>query len=196
MALSQEQPPPGVDEALREYLIRFRTDIDSELRKASKFPERKEMPYKPQSGDIHYFGDPADHNYDAAITTEGFWGLRNGTWRRLDLDGGGGGGAVDSVTGGTNINVTGTAVDPIVNLDAAISGVSVNGVTLDDGGVATNYLDETGNYSQPPGSNLACAGALPFFNQDTTQDNIDLDGTEVPFFNQDTTQDNITVVCA
>ena len=31
------------------------------------------------------------------------------------------GGAVDSVTGGTNINVTGTATDPVVNLDDTIS---------------------------------------------------------------------------
>jgi hypothetical protein len=61
-----------------------------------------------------------------------------------------GGGQVDSVSGGTNINVTGTGVDPIVNLDAAITGVSVNGVTLSNAGAATDYLDETGNYSTPP----------------------------------------------
>jgi len=61
-----------------------------------------------------------------------------------------GGGQVDSVSGGTNINVTGTAVDPIVNLDASISGMTINGVVLTTGGVATNYLDETGAYSVPP----------------------------------------------
>ena len=61
----------------------------------------------------------------------------------------GGGGQVDSVVGGININVTGTGVDPIVNLDAAITGVSVNGVTLSNAGAATNYLDETGAYSLP-----------------------------------------------
>lgn len=60
------------------------------------------------------------------------------------------GGQVDSVSGGTNINVTGTAVDPIVNLDVAILGVSVNGVTLSNAGAATSYLDETGAYSVPP----------------------------------------------
>lgn len=59
-------------------------------------------------------------------------------------------GLVDSVAGGTNINVTGTAADPIVNLDAAITGVSVNGVTLNNAGAATSYLDETGAYSIPP----------------------------------------------
>ncbi len=196
MSLPQEQPPLSVDEELRDFLIRRFIDIDNRFDRAAKFPERKEMPYKPQDGDIHYFGDPLSHNYDAAITAEGFWGLRAGTWRRLDLSGGGVAGAVDSVTGGTNINTTGTAVDPIVNLDASITGVVVNGVTLTNAGLATNFLDETGNYSVPPGGGgLACAGYLPFFNQDTTQDNIDLIGTEIPFFNQDTTQDNISVVC-
>jgi len=64
--------------------------------------------------------------------------------------GGGGGGQVNTVVGGININVDATdPVNPIVNLDAAISGVSVNGVTLSNGGVATDYLDETGNYSDP-----------------------------------------------
>ena len=65
---------------------------------------------------------------------------------------------VASVTGGTNINISGTAADPVVNLDAAITGVSVNGVTLTTAGVATNYLDETGNYSVPAGG----GGGSPF----------------------------------
>lgn len=65
----------------------------------------------------------------------------------------GGGGQVDSVVGGVNITVNaGDPVNPIVDLDAAITGVSVNGVTLTNAGVATNYLDETGAYSIPPGS--------------------------------------------
>lgn len=88
MAISQEQPPVEIDEALREYLIRFRTDVDNELKKAPKFPERKEMPYKAQIGDAHYFGDIADHSYDAAITDEGFWGNTDSGWRRLDNDAG------------------------------------------------------------------------------------------------------------
>lgn len=37
-------------------------------------------------------------------------------------------------------------------------------------------------------------GDIPFFNQDTTQDNIALTANEIPFFNQDTTQDNIALV--
>ena len=62
-----------------------------------------------------------------------------------------GGGQVDSVVGGTNVSVNaGDPVNPIVNLDAAITGVSVDGVTLSAVGAATNYLDETGAYSIPP----------------------------------------------
>jgi hypothetical protein len=64
---------------------------------------------------------------------------------------GSGGGQVDSVVGGTNISVNaGDPINPIVNLDAAITGVSVDGVTLTTAGAATNYLDETGAYSVPP----------------------------------------------
>jgi len=67
-----------------------------------------------------------------------------------------GGGQVDSVIGGTNISVNaGDPVNPTINLDAAITGVSVDGVTLTTAGAATNYLDETGAYSVPP------AGAVP-----------------------------------
>ena len=83
-----------------------------------------------------------------------FWTTTLGAFIRISgvtVDLTASGGQVDSVSGGTNINVSGTAVDPIVNLDAAITGVSVNGVTLTTGGVATNYLDETGAYSVPPG---------------------------------------------
>ena len=83
MALSQEQPPEDIDEDLREYLIRLRTDVDNELRKASKFPPRVESPYKPQVGDMHYFNDPANHNYNAAITSEGFWGYTSSGWVKL-----------------------------------------------------------------------------------------------------------------
>lgn len=65
--------------------------------------------------------------------------------------GGGGGGQVNTVVGGVNITVdAGDPINPIVNLDAAITGVSVNGVTLDATGVATNFLNETGAYSVPP----------------------------------------------
>ncbi len=88
MAISQEQPPFEIDEELREYLIRFRTDVDNEFRSAPKFPERREMPYKPQVGDVHYFGDLGTHDYDAAITAEGFWGYSDPDgWRQLDTGG-------------------------------------------------------------------------------------------------------------
>lgn len=66
-------------------------------------------------------------------------------------------GQVNSVVGGVNISVNAAdPVNPIVNLDAAITGVSVNAVTLSAAGAATNYLDETGAYSVPP------SGAVTF----------------------------------
>jgi len=55
---------------------------------------------------------------------------------------------IDSVVGGTHITVTGSASDPIVNLDAAITG-SVNGVTLLTDGPATEYLNQSGTYTVP-----------------------------------------------
>jgi len=62
------------------------------------------------------------------------------------------GGQVDSVVGGANVTVNAAdPVNPVVNLDAALLGVSVNGVTLNAAGAAANYLDETGNYSVPAG---------------------------------------------
>lgn len=100
MSLSQEQPPISVDEELSEFLNRRFVDVGNELVKPSKFPQRKEMPYKPQTGDVHYFGDPATHNYDASITAEGFWGLTSGGW--LGMDSASGGGApITSVFGRT-----------------------------------------------------------------------------------------------
>jgi hypothetical protein len=83
MSLSHEQPPLSIDEDLREYLIRRFIDIDNLLDRAGKFPPRKEMPYKPQIGDVHYFGDPSTHNYDAVISMAGFWGLTAFGWRYL-----------------------------------------------------------------------------------------------------------------
>ena len=57
---------------------------------------------------------------------------------------------VDSVNSGTNITVDNTdPQNPIINLDTAITGTSVNGVTLNNAGVATNFLNETGIYSAP-----------------------------------------------
>lgn len=83
MSLIQEHPPESLDEEVRDYLQRRFNDIAAALSRPSKFPERKEMPYKPQIGDVHYFGDPATHNYDAAITEEGFWGLTATGWELI-----------------------------------------------------------------------------------------------------------------
>ncbi|MEE9222975.1 MAG: hypothetical protein V3V40_05920 [Nitrosomonadaceae bacterium] len=54
---------------------------------------------------------------------------------------------VTSVSGGTNINVSGTASVPIVNLDAAITGTSVNGVSLSTGSGTNAFLNGAGSYS-------------------------------------------------
>jgi len=60
------------------------------------------------------------------------------------------GGQVDSVVSGINITIDATdPVNPIANLDADITSTSVNGVSLTTAGVATNFLNETGNYSAP-----------------------------------------------
>jgi len=83
MSLSQEQVPLTVEDELREFLARRFVEVANEIDRPGKFPERKEMPYKPQTGDVHYFGNPATHSYAAAITTEGFWGLTNTGWVKL-----------------------------------------------------------------------------------------------------------------
>ena len=79
-AISQEQPPEDTEEDLREYLARRFIDVGVALTQDARFEPRKEMPYKPQTGAMHYFNDPANHNYDAAITSEGFWGLKSTGW--------------------------------------------------------------------------------------------------------------------
>lgn len=83
MSLLQESPPESLPEDVREYLQRMFIDVENSFRKPAKFPERKEMPYKPQLGDVHYFGNPATHSYAAAITAEGFWGLKSTGWVQL-----------------------------------------------------------------------------------------------------------------
>ena len=83
MSIILEEPPENVDEDLRAYLIRMFTDVDNNFARPGKFPERKEMPYKPQIGDVHYFGDPSTHSYDAAITVQGFWGYTVFGWVQL-----------------------------------------------------------------------------------------------------------------
>ena len=86
--------------------------------------------------------------------------------RKISADEMGIGGSVNSVNSGVNITVDNTdPINPIVNLDAAIAAVSVNGVTLNDAGAATNFLDETGAYSIPPGTSpLTTVGDLYTFN--------------------------------
>lgn len=80
MSLSQEHPPDGIEEELREFLSRRFVDVATQLALAPSCPPRKQMPYKPQVGAIHYFNDPANHDYDPAITGEGFWGLTSAGW--------------------------------------------------------------------------------------------------------------------
>jgi len=61
------------------------------------------------------------------------------------------GGDVDMVFSGSNIDVDNSdPINPVVNLDTAVVGISVNGVTLVGSGSAANFLDETGTYSPPP----------------------------------------------
>ena len=75
------------------------------------------------------------------------------------------GGQVDSVVSSTNITVDATdPANPIVNLDAVLIGISMNGVTLSNGGVATSYLDETGAYSVPSGGGPGGASGDVQFN--------------------------------
>jgi hypothetical protein len=62
----------------------------------------------------------------------------------------GGGGQVDSVIGGNNITVDATdPINPTVNLDSSIIGMTVNGVTLSNVATAGTFLDNNGNYSTP-----------------------------------------------
>jgi len=82
-----------------------------------------------------------------------------------------GGGQVNTVNSGTNTTVNNTdPVNPIVNLNASITGMTVNGVVLSNGGAATAYLDETGNYSTP-----ASGGQVDSVNTGT---NITIDNTD------------------
>jgi len=73
-SMSKETPPQDIDANVRTYLTRIFTSISIALNKTHEFVERKEKPNKPQIGDLYYFGDPVTHDYDAAITSQGFWG--------------------------------------------------------------------------------------------------------------------------
>ena len=65
----------------------------------------------------------------------------------INLGSGGGGGAVDSVSGGTNISTSGTATDPVIDLDATITLTTVNATAAMTAGtgitITTGDLDVT-----------------------------------------------------
>ncbi len=58
-------------------------------------------------------------------------------------------GVITSITAGTNLNKTGTASEPILNLDAAVTSTSINGVTLSTSEGATKFLNGQGAYAVP-----------------------------------------------
>jgi hypothetical protein len=98
-----------------------------------------------------------------------------------------GGGQVNSVVSGVNITIDpADPINPIANLNAAITGVSVNGVTLSDAGLATDFLNEEGNYVAAaglptptiPDSFLVSDGANFIENVDITfEENVDITGS-------------------
>jgi len=96
-------------------------------------------------------------------------------------------GVVTSITGGTNINVTGTAAIPIVNLDAAISlATSVTSplYTVASGDLVLNMADDAGtdsvsftNDSDAEVASINSLGAATFTNLDV--DNININGNTI-----------------
>lgn len=58
-------------------------------------------------------------------------------------------GVITSITAGTNLNKTGPAANPVLNLDAVITGTSINGVTLSTTDGATKFLNGQGAYVVP-----------------------------------------------
>jgi len=83
MSLIQETTPESVEEELREFLTRRFIDISAEFEQEPSYPVRKMMPYKPQIGETYYFPDPTGHNFDVAITAEGWWGLKSTGWVQI-----------------------------------------------------------------------------------------------------------------
>jgi len=82
-SISQETPPESFDVDQRQWLTRRFVDVGNALKQSYKNASRKEMPYKPQIGDVHFFPDPAGHTFDVAITSEGWWGLKSTGWVQL-----------------------------------------------------------------------------------------------------------------
>jgi len=92
MGLTLETPPDSFTEVEREWLTRRFVEVGAVLDQPSKHPERHRMPYKPRFGDIHYYGDPLTHSYDAVITSHGLWAFieilpatdpRTGEWLKI-----------------------------------------------------------------------------------------------------------------
>ena len=84
MSLSQESPPASADPVLGEWLARRFRQVGLLLLSAhhTHVPRREDVP-KPQIGDVYYFEDPAGHNYDVAITSEGWWGYKSTGWVKI-----------------------------------------------------------------------------------------------------------------
>ena len=139
MSIGQEQPPIDIDPRLSEYLSRRFIDIGVQLDQASKFPPRKEMPYKPQVGDMQYFNDPINHDYDPVITSEGFWGLTSGGWVQVGRDPGYGG--IEQFTDSAVANINTTPVVIPANFGAVtdpkgvVQDLANNAIALDHSGV-------------------------------------------------------------
>jgi len=92
----------------------------------------------------------------------------------------GGVGGVVSVNSGANITIDNAdPANPIVNLDAAITGVDVNGVTLSNAGVATDFLNEEGNYVAAGGASGPCLSTPIIDSPSHTFNAADAEGTTV-----------------
>lgn len=175
MSLGQEQPPTSVDDELSEYLVRRFLEIGIALESPSKFPVRKLMPYKPQIGDVHYFGDPGTHNYDAAITSEGFWGLTGTGWISLSLGGGGGGGgsAVDVEDSGVSLTTDVTKL----NFTGAL--VTLSEPVADEITVTIGDAIYSGGFPVSETSSELCPGYIFKFQTSTVFDVEDIDITQL-----------------
>ena len=130
-------------------------------------------------------GNPIDNTgwwtIPVSVDSNGSLHANNAVCAVIFIGGGGGGGGADElVKVSSNDTVAGFLNTKIV------AGAGITLTEDNDGGNETLTIDAPG----------VCPGNLPFFNQDTTQDDIALIGSEIPFFNQDTTYDPISVVCA
>ena len=83
MSLSNELPPFELEDDVRNYLIRRFNEVELEFTKPIGFTIERIAVDKPQIGNIYYFGDPANYNYDVAITAEGWWGYKSTGWVQL-----------------------------------------------------------------------------------------------------------------